>query len=173
MTFQSVHFPVFVSRKPPYFDCFIVGSRGQNLHLGMERDPINSFLMSFNDMLNFNLGSSVQLIGLGALLAHHLLFKLIEIPDSNRLIKTATGNQGVLHREGGAHHVVRVASQDGDARSILPIPYSNRLVVGGRDDPGEFSVELHCTHVVQMTREREKALFQLVVPHFYHVVITS
>lgn len=66
-----------------------------------------------------------------------------------------------------------VASQDRNARSVLPVPQSDRLIVRGRHDPGVFWVELHRANVVQVAQEGKEAPPCLEIPNLDLVVVAS
>lgn len=62
----------------------------------------------------------------------------IHVHAANRMEWSGTNNQSItdLGVEGGAHDVVVVARQHGDAGAGLPVPDADRLVVRRRHDPG-------------------------------------
>lgn len=73
----------------------------------------------------------------------------------------------------GAHHVVIVAGEDGDAGPGLPVPDADGLVVGGAQNPGIFMVEGCGSDVVQVAEEGEDAPTLLEVPHLDLEVIAT
>ena len=56
------------------------------------------------------------------------------IPHADGLVEGGAGHDVFLGVESGAHDVVVVAGQDGDAGAGLPVPYANGL--GGREGEG-------------------------------------
>ena len=73
----------------------------------------------------------------------------------------------------GAHDVVIVAGEHGDAGARLPIPNANGLVVAGTQDPRILVVKLHGADVVEMAEQCEQTAPLLVVPHFDFVVVAA
>jgi hypothetical protein len=114
----------------------------------VETDPVDSFFVTFENVLDFNLGTAIKLVGFRPGLLHTLLFEFVEVPDTNGLIEGTTCDKSVLRVESGSHHVVGVAREDSDAHAVLPIPNADKLVVGAGHDPGQVYVELYSSHVV-------------------------
>lgn len=73
----------------------------------------------------------------------------------------------------GAHHVVVVSREDGDAVAGLPVPYPDGLIVGRREDPGILVVEHGGSDVVEVSHQVEEAPLELVVPHLDLVVVAA
>ena len=71
------------------------------------------------------------------------------------------------------HHIVSVASQDGNIASILPVPDPDSLVIRGTADPGKFMVKLYCSHIINMPGKGEETFLLFIVPHSHFVVIPS
>ena len=78
----------------------------------MEADPVYSFLVALQNVLDFHFWTCVQLTWPWTLLLHAQLFKLEEIPDPYGLIQTAARNKRVFGMELCTHNIVRVACQD-------------------------------------------------------------
>ena len=87
-----------------------------------------------------------------------------DVPDPDRLVEGGGDEEVLGGVELGAHDVVVVPGEDGDAGAGLPVPDADRLVVGGREDPGVLVVEHRRADVVQMAQQVEQASLQLVIP---------
>lgn len=114
----------------------------------MKSDPVDTFLVTLNDVLDLDLSASEYLIGPTALFLHTFLLQACEIPYSDGLIKRCRGKEGILWVERRWHDIVGVPSQDRNHATILPIPYSNRLIIWAWTDPREFLVEFNRSNVV-------------------------
>lgn len=165
VAFQRVHFPMFIAAKTPQFDCFVVGGRREDLHCWVECYPVHTLFVALQDVLNFDFSAAVELVGFGAGFGHGFLLELVEVPNADGLVQTARGDQSVVRVESGCHYVMRVASQDGNAETILPVPDPDCLIVGAGDNPRQLQMEFNSAHVVQMALESEHAFLCLVVPH--------
>lgn len=77
----------------------------------MEADPVDSFLVAFQNVLDLHFWTSVQLTWPWTLLLHAQLFKLEEIPDPYGLIQTTACDKRVFGMELCTHDIVRVACQ--------------------------------------------------------------
>ena len=164
--FEGIHFPVLIATKSPELDGLVVCRRSEDFHSWVEADPVDSFLVTFEDMFDFNFGASVKLIRLGPCFGHTLLLQLVKVPDSDRLVKTAARYQGVLRVESCRHNIMRMACQNCDTTSVLPVPDSHGLIVTAAHNPRQLQVKLNCAHVVQMSSQGKHALFYFVVPYF-------
>ena len=173
VTLQWVHLPMFVTWKAPQLNSLVISSRCKNLHGRMEADPVYSFLVAFQNVLDFHFRTRVQFTWPWTRLLHAQLFKLEEIPDSYGLIQTAARNKRVFGMELCTHNIVGVACQDSQRATVLPIPNSHSLIIATRENPWQLSMELNCSHIVQMTLESEHALLYFIVPNLDHVIITS
>ena len=96
-----------------------------------------------------------------------------DVPNADGAVQGA-GNYEIFRRvEFGRHDVVRVASENGNALSRLPVPDADSVIVRGGDDPGIFVMELNGSDVVQMVAQGEDAAALLVVPNLNLIVISS
>lgn len=111
--------------------------------------------MAIKNVLHLNLTSSYNLVRSAARFLHREFLQFEEVPDTDCLIQRATSDEGILGVELGTHHIVRVACEDCELVSILPVPDANGLVVTRADDPWQLRVELHRADVVHMAGERE------------------
>ena len=87
-----------------------------------------------------------------------------DVPNPDGLVEGGGDEEVLGGVELGAHDVVVVPGEDGDAGAGLPVPDADRLVVGGREDPGVLVVEHRRADVVQMAQQVEQASLQLVIP---------
>ena len=78
----------------------------------MEADPVDSFLVAFQNVFDFHFRTRVQLTWPRTRLLHAQLFELEKVPDSYGLIQTAARNKRVFGMELCTHNIVRVACQD-------------------------------------------------------------
>ena len=161
----------------PQFDLPIVGARNNQRRAPVEGCPIHATGVALEDMLDRNIGSPEHvLIVLSRNLlrnGHILLAKTREIPDAHALVERRGQNEVVFRVELGAHDIVIVARQHGNALTRLPVPNANRLVVGRGQDPRIFVVELNSANVIEVTKQVEQASSQCVVPHFDLVVVAT
>jgi len=150
MGFQSVHFPMLISRKSPQLDSFIICSRCDNSHSWVKRDPIDTSLVALKNVLNLNFSSTKYFIWSWSLLLHTFLFEPRKVPYSHSLIQWSTCNQSVVRMESSTHYVMTMPSQNCNNTPILPIPESNRLVITARDNPRKLLMELDSSNIIQM-----------------------
>ena len=148
MTLHRIHLPVLIAGESPELDGFVIGCRSHNPHGWVEGNPVNSTLMAFKDMLHFNFSTAKDFIWSRATLLHAFFFESSEVPNSNGLIKGSTGNERIIRVEGGAHHVVTMASENSNDTPILPVPQSHCLIITARYDPWQLFVEFNRSHVV-------------------------
>ena len=148
MTFHSVHLPVLVSWQPPQLYRFVICCGCNYSHWRVKCDPVDSTLMSFKDMLDFNIGRRKSITRLIASFLETLFLEFCKVPHSNSLIKGGRSNKRVIRMECCRHNIMAMTGQDCDYPSALPIPKPNCLVVWATKNPRQLFVELYCSHVV-------------------------
>jgi len=126
---QSLHLPVLVTGKAPQLYVFVISCGRKDFHCGMESNPIDAFFVAVNNVAHFDLGATVKLVGLAAGFAHRLFLEFCEVPDPDRLVEAATGDQGVLRMKSGTHDIVAMACENCDTHAILPVPNAHSLVI--------------------------------------------
>jgi hypothetical protein len=152
--------------------------------VGMERGPVDAAVVALEHVLDDRVGVAKEVVlqaqrVVAAARAHHrarrdvLLAQARDVPHAHRLIERRRDDEILLEVEVGAHDVVVVARQHGDADARLPVPDANRLVVAGRQNPRILVVKLHRANVVEVAEQREQAATLLVVPHFDLVVVAA
>jgi len=129
VAFHRVHLPMLVARESPELDALVIGSRCHDAHGWMKSNPVNTALVTFEDVLDLDLGPTKNFVWPGPALLHALFLELREIPDPDCLIKRCTGNQCIVWMEGRAHDVMAMPSKYGDDIPALPVPQSHSLVI--------------------------------------------
>jgi hypothetical protein len=91
MPLQGVNLPMLVSGESPKLDGLVVCTGCHHLVCRVESYPVDTFLMSLDDVLNFDLGATEDLIRARSLLLHALLFKAGKVPNADSLVERGRG----------------------------------------------------------------------------------
>ena len=77
---------MLVSRESPQLNSLVVGPRCHHFVCWVESDPVDSLLVAFDNVFDFDLGASENLVGAGSLFLHAFLLQTREVPNSDSLI---------------------------------------------------------------------------------------
>mmetsp|Transcript_61092 Transcript_61092/g.171174 ORF Transcript_61092/g.171174 Transcript_61092/m.171174 type:complete len:225 (+) Transcript_61092:1764-2438(+) len=191
MATESIHFPGLGFAHSPQLDLTIIGCRSQERESRMETSPVDSTVMSFQDVLDNDVVGSKQFRlhihrcrGSGTAARHRIhhgiphlfLAQTSSVPDSDSLIQTSRHNQVFRGMEGSTHNVVIVSRQNAQARALVKVPQTESLIVGRAQNPRELRrvrMELNSSDVIQVSQQCEKTSSELVVPYFDFVIVTA
>jgi hypothetical protein len=139
MPSEGIDFPCLCFTHSPQFDLPIISGTCKEGQGGMEASPIDTTIMSLQDVLDNNIigskefrldihGSRIGGTSSGRHGVHHggfthLLFaKTGGIPNSDRLIQRSRNNQILGWMKGGTHDIVIVTRQDTQTGPFVEIP---------------------------------------------------
>ena len=145
---------MFVTWKATKLNSLVISSRGKNLFRRMKAIRFTPFSWDFRMCLTE-------------------LFKLEKTPSLYGLIQIATRNKRIYGLELCTDYIAKVACQDSQRATVLPIPNSHSLIIAIRKNPWQLSIQLNYPHVVQMALECEHASLYHIVPNLDHVIINS
>jgi hypothetical protein len=190
---KGINFPGFGLGHAPELDLSIISRRSQQGKSRMEGSPVNSAVMTFENIFNHNIigakefgldihgsrvggSSALHRVHHGRSFSQLLLTKSVGIPNSNSLIQRGRYDQIFGRVKGRTHDIVIVTCQHTQAGALVKVPQTQSLIIGSRQNPRELAgirMKLDSSNVIQVTQKGKETPSKFVVPHFNFVIITA